>query len=170
MKKAIITLSPVTQDMRERFILDNQWAFKKAAMEGLENDGEQEGEIIERSDIEASLDGENCHAFLIMADGQYAGGIIVRIDPETMKNSLEILFVRPDVQSRGAGSGAWKEIEKMYPETVSWETVTPYFDKRNVHFYVNKCGFRIVEFFCESHPDPVSGETFEMFRFLKEMK
>ena len=35
-----------------------------------------------------------------------------------------------------------------------WETVTPYFEKRNIHFYVNRCGFHIVEFFNKYHPDP----------------
>ena len=39
-------------------------------------------------------------------------------------------------------------------KTIAWETITPYFEKRNVHFYVNKCGFHIVEFFNEHHPDP----------------
>lgn len=32
--------------------------------------------------------------------------------------------------------------------------MTPYEDTRNIHFYVNKCGFRIVEFFHPGHPDP----------------
>ena len=32
--------------------------------------------------------------------------------------------------------------------------VTPYFDKRNIHFYVNVCGFHITEFFNEKHPMP----------------
>ena len=31
--------------------------------------------------------------------------------------------------------------------------------KRNIHFYVNKCGFHIVEFFNSLHPDPRDPET-----------
>ena len=27
-----------------------------------------------------------------------------------------------------------------------------YFEKRNIHFYVNRCGFHIVEFFNSHHP------------------
>jgi len=55
-----------------------------------------------------------------------------------------------------------------------WETCTPYFEERNIHFYVNKCGFHIVEFFNRKHPDPHDSETGEeeayeegggMFRF-----
>ena len=68
----------------------------------------------------------------------------------------------------------------MFPDTVVWETVTPYFEKRNVHFYVNKCGFSAVEFFNRFHPDPavppmrgdgkpVPGSD-EFFRFEKRMK
>ena len=32
--------------------------------------------------------------------------------------------------------------------------MTPYFEQRNIHFYVNRCGFNIVEFFNKFHPDP----------------
>ena len=37
----------------------------------------------------------------------------------------------------------------MYPETKQWKTCTPYFEKRNIHFLVNKCGFQIDQFWCE---------------------
>ena len=35
-----------------------------------------------------------------------------------------------------------------------WETCTPYFDRRNIYFYINRLGFHAVEFFNEHHPDP----------------
>ena len=57
------------------------------------------------------------------------------------------------------------------------KTCTPYFDKRNIHFYVNKCGFQIDEFWCEyfkptydiPDSDPDEGPD-EMFHFIKRMK
>lgn len=66
--------------------------------------------------------------------------------------------------------------------TIVWEVVTPYFEKRNIHFYVNKCGFQIVEFYHMKHPDPnaphaddqenelSAPEEFEFFKFEKVMK
>lgn len=49
--------------------------------------------------------------------------------------------------------------------------MTPYFDKRNIHFYVNRCGFQIVEFFHPYHPDRYRSDDGkgldEMFRFEK---
>ena len=63
----------------------------------------------------------------------------------------------------------------MYPDVKVWETVTPYFEKRNIHFYVNRCGFHIVEFYNSHHPDPEMSEHIDeqfpdgMFRFQKRI-
>ena len=63
-----------------------------------------------------------------------------------------------------------------YPNTKVWETCTPYFDKRNIHFYVNVCGFHITEFFNEKHPMPDTPDDFVgdgnegMFAFKKQMR
>ena len=70
-------------------------------------------------------------------------------------------------------------MEKHHPEVKVWETVTPYFEKRNIHFYVNRCGFHIVEYYNKYHKNPnehdESGEGMQddmdgMFRFEKRMK
>jgi len=41
------------------------------------------------------------------------------------------------------GYRAWQAIEQAYPATRVWVTHTPYFEKRCIHFYVNKCDFKI---------------------------
>ena len=78
------------------------------------------------------------------------------------------------VQSKGLGKMIWDEIERLYPQTKVWETCTPYFEKRNLHFYINRLGFHAVEFFNPYHKDMsisddmVGGDYF--FRFEKRMK
>ena len=66
------------------------------------------------------------------------------------------------------------EGEALHPETEVWETCTPYFDRRNIHFYINRLGFHAVEFFNEHHPDPHMPEQFDqedgLFKFEKRMK
>lgn len=66
-----IVLIPLTPDDREQFIRDNQEAFNYGALEefGRRDDHfEEEGEIISRETIEASIgSGE---AYRIMQDGQ----------------------------------------------------------------------------------------------------
>lgn len=88
----------------------------------------------------------------IIQNNKKVGGAIVKINPETQHNSLELFFIYAECHSSGLGLAAWKEIEKKYSETKAWETVTPYFEKRNINFYINKCGFHVVEFCNKYHP------------------
>lgn len=152
-KKCKVILTPLAETDREQFIKDNQEAFNYGAMEefGMRDDHfEEDGQIISRETIERSIDGGE--AYRIICDGQPVGGVIIRV--EGNKGDLDILFVSPRVHSKGIGYATWCEIEKLHPEVTIWETVTPYFEKRNIHFYVNRCGFHIVEFFNSHHPDP----------------
>lgn len=173
-----IRLLPLTLDDREQFILDNQEAFNYGALEefGRRDDHfEEGGEIISRKSIEAAIDtGE---AYRIMEDSQPVGGVVIKVEGD--RGDLELLFVSPRVHSKGIGFAAWCAIEKLHPEVRVWETVTPYFEKRNIHFYVNRCGFHIVEFFNSHHPDPNDPDMAEqmdeqfpdgMFRFEKKIK
>jgi len=200
-----ITLTPLQPDDREQFILDNQWAFKYGAQQemtkqreqsqtclsfaesrrnsseaqfGLRDTRTEEGEeVISRTTIENSIDGENAEAYRILSDGQKVGGVVLKIDHENAKGELELLFVLPEVHSKGIGQAAWKTVEAMHPEIKVWETITPYFEKRNIHFYVNRCGFHIVEFWNKYQhgpaiPEEEAGnwsEDDEMFVFRKVM-
>ena len=182
MENKKITLVPLSSDDREQFILDNQWSFKHGAMiEFGERDDhiDAKGEIISRKTIESSIDDPNNETYRIISDGKKVGGVILKINKETNCNELEILFVSPEEHSKGIGYAAWKAVEELHPETLIWETCTPYFEKRNIHFYVNKCGFQIDQFWCEYFkPDfPMLDEEEtdfegpeEMFRFIKVMK
>ena len=180
MKNTKVTLVPLTEDDREQFILDNQWSFKYGALEefGERDDHiDDDGEIISRKTIERCIDEHGNEAYRIVYEGRSVGGVVLKIDPISHHNHLELLFVSPEEHGKGIGYGAWLEIEALHLETEIWETCTPYFEKRNIHFYVNKCGFSIVEFFCEYNIDPNCPEEEtdsegpdEMFRFIKRMK
>ncbi len=175
---ANIELLPLEQSDREQFIKDNQEAFNYGALEEFgRKDGhfEEGGEIISRETIENSIDGGE--TYRIVQDGKPVGGVVLRTDG--ICGDLDLLFVSPHVHSKGIGYAAWCAVEKLHPEVIIWETVTPYFEKRNIHFYVNRCGFHIVEFFNSHHPDPNDPDTTEqmdeqfadgMFRFEKRMR
>ena len=164
-----IKLEKLRASDREQFILDNQEAFNYGALEeyGRRDDHfEEDEQIISRETIERSIDGGE--AYRIVCDGQNVGGVILKVEGE--RGDLEILFVSPRVHSKG--------VEKLHPEVKVWETVTPYFEKRNIHFYINRCGFHIVEFYNSHYPDPNDPELSEhideqfpegMFRFEKRM-
>ena len=179
MKNTNVTLVPLTTADREQFILDNQWAFKYGAIEEFgerDNHLDIDGEIISRKTIERCIDSPDSETYRIIVAGRKVGGVILKINKETNHNELEILFVSPEDHTKGIGYGAWLAIEALHPETVVWETCTPYFEKRNIHFYINKCGFHAVEFFGRFHADPNDPDMEndegpdEMFRFIKVMR
>ena len=135
MKNTRVTLVPLEADDREQFILDNQWAFKYGAIEEFgerDNHLDFDGEIISRKTIERSIDSPDSETYRIVVDGRKVGGVILKINKETNRNELEILFVSPEEHTKGIGYGAWLAIEALHPETVVWETCTPYFEKRNM--------------------------------------
>ncbi|MBQ3379948.1 MAG: GNAT family N-acetyltransferase [Clostridia bacterium] len=174
-----IRIVPLSPDDHAEFIRDNQDAFNYGALEefGKRDDRfEEDGEIISIETIEKAIsEGE---AYRIMRGGEKVGGAVLKTDGE--RGELELLFVAPAAHSKGIGYEAWRAIERIHPEVKVWETVTPYFEKRNIHFYVNRCGFHIVEFFWSLNPDPNDPENensetpaqFEegMFRFEKRIE
>ena len=158
-----IRLIPLTADGREQFIRDNQRAFRTGAnSEGIPHDT-----------VAACIDALDTEAYRITEGETNVGGLVLQIDPEAGRGDLLLLFVAPECRGRGIGFAAWQAVEALHPEIGVWETCTPYEDVCNIHFYVNRCGFQIVEFFCTSHPDPLLDPDLpyegpeEMFRFEK---
>ena len=128
MKNTKVTLIPLTEDDREQFILDNQWAFKHGAIEefGKRDDHiDAEGEIISRKTIERCIDSPDSETYRIVVDGRRVGGVILKIDKVTRHNELEILFVLPEEHTKGIGYGALLAVEALRTETEVWETCTP---------------------------------------------
>lgn len=176
-----VKLLPMEETDRNQFILDNQESFRYGALEefGVRDEHFEDGkEIISRQTIEECMDRKGAEIYRITLQEKKVGGVVLQINAETKYNELVLFFIHPAAHSKGIGQAAWKAIEQLHPETEVWETFTPYFEKRNIHFYLNRCGFHIVEFFHPKHPDPNSPEEIfqedteggEMFRFEKVMK
>ena len=137
--------------------------------------GKSDELLLSEKEIDECLEKRNSHAYVMKNNDDVLGGVIVEINEKTQRNELVLLFVTVSSQNKGIGRKIWNEIENLYPNTKIWETCTPYFDKRNIHFYVNKLGFHIVEFLNEKNPEPDWDKNHpmadeEMFRFEKIMK
>lgn len=98
-----IYLEPLKEEYREKFITDNQYAFKYGSVTEL-NDIEldSDGEIISRDTINESFDDSNTSTYRIMYNDKCVGGIIVKIDNVNYHNILEILFINPSEHSKGS--------------------------------------------------------------------
>ena len=45
-----------------------------------------------------------------------------------------MLFVKPDVHSKGVDYAVWCVIEEAFPNVDVWVLVTPCFETHNIHF------------------------------------
>ena len=146
----LITFEPVQKPDFPYFIKKLQEAFAPAVIETF-GTGEP---VPSDEDIRSSLCAEGAESYHIVWNMRRVGGVVLVINKKTRHNSLDLFFISPEYHGRGLGLAAWQALEATYPDTVVWETITPYFEQRNIHFYVNKCGFHIVEFFNPHHVDP----------------
>ena len=149
-----IILSPLEPSDHEQFIKDLQESFKYGATEEFgmrDNHFDKEGQIIPRKDVERAIKSGKSIIYRIILDNKKVGGIIFDIKKDKKTGELEFLFISPKEHSKGIGTKTWFMIEEMYPEIELWITHTPYFEKRNIHFYMNRLGFHAVEFYNEKH-------------------
>ena len=162
-----VKIVPLESKDLNQFIIDIQTSFQK----GFETVFGKTNEIvIPVKDIMESINKTGAFCYKAVLNDEMIGGAVVVINEETNYNYLDLLYVKDGFQSNGIGILIWNELEKLYPNTTIWETCTPCFDKRNVHFYVNKCGFHIVEFQREINDEGFIGDGGEgMFVFKKWM-
>lgn len=169
-----IKLIPLSEGQIVAMKEEMQEAFQHGFQSYYKDEANQ-WQVLPDEDFYRSLKAEGAEAYeAIGTEGERVGGAIITIDNKTHQGELAFLYVRVGVQSKGIGQAIWKAIETLHPETEVWETCTPYFDRRNIHFYINRCGFHATEFFNEHHPDPNMPEQFDqddgLFKFEKRMK
>ncbi|MGE7603545.1 GNAT family N-acetyltransferase [Peribacillus sp. NPDC097675] len=177
-KQEQITLVPVSQEELTIVKAELQEAFMKGLQDSFleEEDPTEMGPLPSDEDIEHSLTAKESIVRQLVQNGERVGGVVLKINKETQRNEVDFLYTKASAHGKGIGTKAWEAIEAAFPETKVWELHTPYFEKRNIHFYVNKCGFKIVEFYHQGNPgpnigveEPESDEEYEFFRFEKVM-
>ncbi|WP_294644457.1 GNAT family N-acetyltransferase [uncultured Aureimonas sp.] len=172
----IVTLDIASTDDLPRFRRELQAAFSIAVVETFGS--VQDGSIPSDDVVNGSFEAPNAVVHRVLENGRWVGGAVVTIDRHTRHNALDLFYIASGEIGRGLGRKAWTAIEERYPWTRVWTTHTPTFERRNIHFYVNICGFHITAYHHEGFPDPAHprgpGEPDlpgdgGMFRFEKRM-
>lgn len=127
-------IGPLTEIMTRAFDHDTKIHLGK---EKGGPEGYDDGSLLRKYGLKSPTE-----SFKILLNGTLIGGVIVWIRKDG-KNYLGTIFLDPQFQGQGIGTGIWGLIESMYPETKSWITDTPTFAKRNHYFYVHKLGFEV---------------------------
>lgn len=172
-----IRLIKLTEERTIAFKEEMQEAFEKGFQGHIKDDvdNSNQWQVLPDGDFYQALQAEGAEAYeAVDAEGQRVGGAIINIDGENRHGELSFLYVKVGVQGKGIGQAIWNAIEVMHPDVEVWETCTPYFDRRNIHFYINCCGFHAIEFFNAHHRDPNMPEQFDpsdgLFVFEKRIK
>lgn len=174
----MMQLLPVPQNELPTIKKELQQAFLKGLQDSFPDveDLTKYGPLPSEKDYEQSLYDQDATMRQFVVDGKRIGGVILQIDEQTQKNEVVFLYILAEAHGKGLGVKAWQAVEAAFPKTKVWELYTPYFEKRNIHFYVNKCGFHIVEFQHKGNPgpniegdEPTPEEEYEFFRFEKMM-
>ncbi len=175
MSNDLITLAVAEPSDASDFKKELQDAFAVAVAE--EFGSLADGPIPSDEVLTNAMNAPNAVVLRILRNGQKVGGAVLTIDTKTHHNALDLFFLKVGEHGQGIGLKAWFAIEQRFPETITWQTHTPYFEKRNIHFYVNKCGFKIIEFFNKHHSDPnhdgqndLPGGDGDAFQFEKVMR
>lgn len=165
-----------TEEDRAEFTREVQSAFQSSYESEF---GPLAKPVLPAEDVLESFNAKGAETYAAEFAGERIGGAVIVVDRATGRGSLDLLYIRQGLQNGGLGFKLWKALEATHPEVRIWETHTPWYDRRNIHFYVNRCGFRIVEFFNPRHRFPhgkdgtvgnIPGEHSLFFRFEKEMK
>lgn len=144
MNDDVITLEPVLAADLPAFKRESQATFAAAVID--EFGSLPDGPIPSDDHLDQSVAAPGAEVLHVLSGGENVGGAVVTIDRATNHNSLDLFFISSVKHGRGLGLKAWRAIERRYPEALVWQTHTPHFEKRNIHFYINKCGFQIVDF------------------------
>ena len=155
-----IQLLPLREEETVAFKEEMQKSFQHGFQAYYKEDETNQWQVLPDKDFFQSLNAVGAEAYeALAADGRRVGGAIIvikadeqrgepmeqRVQSQACLSSVEsrqrktvgqlaFLYVKVGVQSKGIGQAIWKAIETMHPEIEVWETCTPYFDRRNIHF------------------------------------
>lgn len=88
----------------------------------------------------------HCLYFEVVDDGKRLGGLILSLIRNGKCARMFFMFTKPELQNRGVATFLWNELRELMPGVKTFTAVAPYFAVPAIHFLVNKCHFKIIEF------------------------
>ncbi|WP_246168192.1 GNAT family N-acetyltransferase [Paenibacillus antarcticus] len=152
-------IEPLTLIMTRAFDEDARIHLGEGKTDGPE--GYNNGEFLRKWALNTSNG-----AYKILLDGELIGAYILWVN-DNGNNYLGNIFIDSSIQNKGIGRQVWGAIERKYPDTLKWIAETPGFSKRNHNFYINKCGFRLVEIL---NPGDIDKEMYVLHKEMSSFK
>lgn len=137
-----IIIDKITESDIPVFKTDLKAAFKKnnEMYSGLSEDG------IPEYIIDKALAEDGAVTYKAILDNEIVGGILLIVDKVNEHIRVVFFYVKNGFQNKGIGYEFLEKVEKLYPEIKLWSLYVPWCYRRNLHFYINKCGFSAVRY------------------------
>lgn len=116
-------------------ILEGQ---RKAFLPSLERyqDGDMDPANEKLENIQRAI--ENEYFYVILADGEFAGALMIEKDPDRQHLKLHTIYVLPEFQNRGIAGCAIDIAQRLHDDAADWRLNTPADLANNRHLYEKK--------------------------------
>ncbi len=84
-------------------------------------------------------------AYCIYMDNKLKGLVLYWVNAKENCGLLGEIYITKDIQNCGVGQLIWKFVLSKNPSIKKWRAEAPLFAKRNLNFFVNKLGFKVIE-------------------------
>ena len=122
-------------DMAEAYQLAYEYRF-----------GEITSNCISERTVKYVLSKCRCLSFEVVEKEKRLGGIILSLVHNGKRARIFLMFTQPELQNRGVATFLWNELREFMPGVKTWTAGAPYFAVPAIHFLVNKCYFKIIQF------------------------
>ena len=92
--------------------------------------------------LQKSLFDPACLCFKVIFGADAIAAVVIHWN-EFAESELRHMFIAPKFQNKGIGRRVWSFLQGCYP-TQSWRVDVPSSIERNIHFYKDICGFKLV--------------------------
>ncbi len=108
--------------------------------------GEITSNCISERTVKYVLSKRRCLSFEVVENEKRLGGIILSLVHNGKHARIFLMFTKPELQNRGVATFLWNELREFMPGVKTWTANAPYFAVPAIHFLVNKCYFKVIQF------------------------
>lgn len=88
----------------------------------------------------------HCLFFEVVKGDERLGGIILSLKRNGKRVSVYYMYTKPEHQNEGVATFLWNELAEFFSGVRTWSAGAEYFAVPAIHFLLNKCHFKIIEF------------------------
>lgn len=136
-------LQVVSPQQIKSFIADTAEAYQVAYEYRF---GKIDSNCVSKREIDYTCSKRHCLFFEVVEGEERLGGTILALLRNGKRVNIYFMFTKPEHQNEGVATFLWNELAEFFPGVRTWSAGAEYFAVPAIHFLLNKCHFKIIEF------------------------